>query len=175
MLTTPTRWSRVFLQTPFTPFIVLFCHMIETCNSSDLYHLKNLVDALLAVSKTSHNSICQKQLSLFKALYDVAVEYFEVKNTYSSELRAGSLQPTAPEGGTAGGLGIMSIPELQVGVHAQMDQSLGQSDSYGLIGGPSPWETQTLSEFGVEANRSGAELAPWFYTNQHIMRMLDDM
>lgn len=28
-----------------------------------------------------------------------------------------------------------------------------------------------LIEFGVEANRSNAELAPQFYTNQYMMRM----
>lgn len=149
--------------------------MIETSNSSDLDHLRNLVEALLSVSKTSHNPICQKQLDLFKALYDVAVEYFEIKNAYSSEPRAGPLQPTAREGGAAGEPGAMSVPELQAGVHAHMDQSLSQTDSYGLMGGALPWETQMLSEFGVEANRPGAELAPWFYTNQHMMRMLDDM
>lgn len=148
--------------------------MIETSDSSDLDHLRNLVEALLSVSKTSHNPICQKQLSLFKALYEVAVEYFEVKNAFPSELTAVAPQSTVDEGNTAGGPGTMSVPELQGGVHTQMDQSLSQN-TYGLAGEPLPWETQTLDGFGVEANRAGAELAPWFYTNLHMMRMLDDM
>lgn len=148
--------------------------MIETSDSSDLDHLRNLVEALLSVSKSSHNPICQKQLSLFKALYDVAVEYFEVKNAYPSESTAGVPQSTLEEANTAGGQATMSVPELQGGVHTPMDQSLSQN-AYGLVGEPLPWETQTLNEFGVEANRAGAELAPWFYTNLHMMRMLDDM
>jgi hypothetical protein len=127
------------------------------------------------VSKTSPNHICQKQLSLFKALYDVAVEYFEVRNASLSASRAGTLEPRAEQETTAGAPETASLPELQAGVHAQMDQSLGQPDSYGLVGEPLSWETQMLSEFGVEASRPGAELAPWFYTNQHMMRMLDDM
>ncbi|KAG7286284.1 hypothetical protein NEMBOFW57_008592 [Staphylotrichum longicolle] len=75
--------------------------MIETSDSSDLDHLRNLVEALLSVSKTSHNPICQKQLSLFKALHDVAVEYFEVKNAYPTESTAGATQSTLEEANTA--------------------------------------------------------------------------
>lgn len=153
--------------------------MIETSDSSDLYYLQNLIETLLSASKPSqNNTIFQKQLNLFSALYDVAVKFFEVKTAYSSESNTGTVRPRSPTGDMAGGSAAVSVPGLGLdGTH--MNQPLGQPDVYGSMGDhpldPLMWQNQTLAEFGMETNASAAELAPWFYTNQHMMRMLDDM
>lgn len=133
--------------------------MIETSDSSDLHHLGNLVTTLFAASNLSHHHACHKQLSLFKALYDVAVKYFEVKNSavqdsfdeydivgcsaYSrvSNAVTGALSPTVA-GGMTGGSGVMDL--LALGDSAQAGQA--------------------METFGADMNCPGAELAPWYYT-----------
>lgn len=168
--------------------------MIETSDPSDLHYLKNLVDMLLSVSEaTSQHHICQKQLSLFKALYDVAVRYFSIKskaaqmqggfrddggamvfNALSScEPKVPITLPTSQAGEIPGASGPMSAPDL--GGSSQMDQSLAQLPVYGSMGASFAQQGQLLSEPGMEMHSPGAELASWFYTNQQMMRMLDDM
>jgi hypothetical protein len=156
---------RAFLQSPYTPFIVLFCHMIETSDSSDLHHLGNLV-ATLAASDVSHHHARHNQLSVFKALYDVAVKYFDIKSNAAQDsfhdydivgCRAYSREPNAVTGalsatvagGITGGSAVMDLPALQA--------------------------DQAMENFGVDMNHPGDELATWYYTNYQMMRMLDDL
>jgi hypothetical protein len=140
--------------------------MIETSDSSDLHHLENLVATLLAASDVSHHPACHKQLCFFKALYDVAIKYFDVKNNaaqdsfhdydtvgcraYSREPNAmtGALSATAA-GGITGGPAVMEFPALQGG--------------------------REMENFGVDMNHFGDELATWYYTNHQMMRMLDGL
>lgn len=71
---------RTITQSPFIPFIILFCHIIETSEASDLEHMRGLVETLESTSNSRAHSTCGKQRRLFKALYDVAAKYVEVKS-----------------------------------------------------------------------------------------------
>ncbi|KAF4967224.1 hypothetical protein FSARC_5203 [Fusarium sarcochroum] len=175
----------VLLQMPFTPFIVVFCHMIETSDPTDIYYLENVVKSLQSTSSTSHHTVCQKQLSLFKALYDVAVKYFDVKKRAPSSNAGGS------DSRVRGGLSDERNDGLRIsdtrpnGVTVEMERahatgSMGTEyfdQPYGdLVGSRGDGLAQpgsVLSEFSMEMDPPVAELATWFYTSQ-MMSMLDD-
>ncbi|KAM0424825.1 hypothetical protein ACHAPT_009881 [Fusarium lateritium] len=177
------NWA--FLESPFIPFIVLFCHMIETSDPSDLSCLRNLVETLEASSTTSQYSICQRHLSIFKALYDVAVKYFKVRATAtrgssilgqrgtSAATSDAKLATPVSQGGSflhdiASGLGMASIP------------TSGQSVVDAVQGQVSIYESRTSQleadefDMGIEQVTPTMELATWFYANHHMMRMLED-
>jgi hypothetical protein len=140
--------------------------MIETSDSSDIQHLGSLVATLLAVSNVSHHPACHKQLSLFKALHDVAIKYFDIKNNaaqdsfhdddiarctaYSREFNAmtGALSSSAT-GDLTGGSAALGLPALQA--------------------------DPAVENFGGDMSHPGDELTRWYYTDHQLMRMLDGL
>src|SRR5688500_488042 len=72
---------RALLLSPFVPFIVIFCHSIETCNKSDLELLHSTIETLQAASTDLFSSGAKRELHLFKALHDAAYKYHEAQNS----------------------------------------------------------------------------------------------
>ncbi|KPM39016.1 hypothetical protein AK830_g7558 [Neonectria ditissima] len=144
------------LQSPFIPFIVVFCHIIETSDSSDLDYLKRLVEVLQSASSNSTSYvICQRHLRIFKALYDVAVKYFEVKAKKAPEAMLG---PT------------------RINMTEYLDPTLSQVPTFGMRAVQNTQQNQMLGDdYNVGMDPPEAELATWFYTNHQMMRMLGDM
>ncbi|KAK7408266.1 hypothetical protein QQX98_009579 [Neonectria punicea] len=147
------------LQSPFIPFIVVFCHIIETSDSSDLDYLKRLVEVLQSASSNSTSYvICQRHLRIFKALYDVAVKYFEVKAKKAPEAMLG---PTGMD------------------MSGYLDPTLSQVPTFGMravqTNQQNQNQNQMLGDYNVGMDPPEAELATWFYTNHQMMRMLGDM
>lgn len=71
--------NEIILLAPFMPFLILFCNIIETSDSSDLDRLRQLVDGLQSMAQSPRSSARSKQLRILKALYDVAAKYVEAK------------------------------------------------------------------------------------------------
>ncbi|KAM0509676.1 hypothetical protein ACHAPB_001025 [Verticillium nonalfalfae] len=69
------HWA--ILLTPFAPFFVLFCHVIETSSAEDLKRLYEFADSLGGPSPISEP--VQKLHRLCQALYNVALTYVEAK------------------------------------------------------------------------------------------------
>lgn len=69
------HWT--ILYSPFTPFIVLFCHVIETSNADDLQLLDQFVESLQPALSSSQ--AIEKLYRLCKLLHQVAALYFEAK------------------------------------------------------------------------------------------------
>ncbi|KAG7102398.1 hypothetical protein HYQ44_018208 [Verticillium longisporum] len=65
------------LLTPFAPFFVLFCHVIETSSAEDLKRLYEFADSLGGASPISEP--VQKLHRLCQVLYNVALTYVEAK------------------------------------------------------------------------------------------------
>jgi hypothetical protein len=60
------------MSTPFTPFTVMFCRAIETCDNSFLVKLGDVVE-VLQLATTSHlRSTYEKQLRLFQLMHNIA-------------------------------------------------------------------------------------------------------
>lgn len=68
------------LLSPFIPFNIIFCCLIETLDTIELNDLKQLVDILETKSQIPlFAAACSKQLSVFRVLHDVAARYVKVK------------------------------------------------------------------------------------------------
>jgi hypothetical protein len=141
--------------------------MIETSDSSDIQHLGNLVATLLAVSNVSHHPACHKQLSLFKALHDVAIKYFDIKNN--------AAQDSFHDDGIAGCTAYSCESNAMTG-------ALSSSATGGITGGsaamgglPALQADQAMENFGGDMSHPGDELTRWYYTDHQLMRMLDGL
>ncbi|KAL4995082.1 hypothetical protein BDV10DRAFT_175583 [Aspergillus recurvatus] len=172
-LETYINWS--IIQSPFIPFIILFCHVIETSEASDLVRMRSFVESLESTSTSRAHSIYDKQHRLFKALHDVAAKYVEVKSRSGNEQKGMSMSwpitrqysdafagtpSTLDPGGITGSPGTMNTADVP-----------GPMPSHGEV------TAEGMGLFGdvdMEMDFSGAELWDWFNKNQSIMRMLED-
>ncbi|KAF7555898.1 hypothetical protein G7Z17_g1776 [Cylindrodendrum hubeiense] len=80
------KWTLIF--TPFVPFTVLFCHVIETSDESDLERLRVFVASLQSSTPLSDSS--RRLQNLFQTLFNIAKYYLKSEpttalNTPSSE------------------------------------------------------------------------------------------
>ncbi|KAM0278373.1 hypothetical protein ACHAQH_005193 [Verticillium albo-atrum] len=184
LLETFINWSSV--ESPFVPFIVLFCHTIETADAGDLKYLKSLVTGLeRAVSMQSYYTSCGKQLRIFTALYDIARQFIDVKaasikgdeqNQANFELDSFLNVFGAPQVDVAGsqagtvGTGIDSTRPVASDV-----VGLGGSNAFmpafgprGLPTGPAPYE------LGMELDPGGLQLGDWYQRSQEMFRFMEN-
>ncbi|KAL4913703.1 hypothetical protein BDW62DRAFT_191921 [Aspergillus aurantiobrunneus] len=163
------NWT--ILQSPFISFIILFCHIIETSNASDVEHLRGFIETLEATSNSRAHNTCDRQRRLFKALYDVAAKYVEVKS------RADSAQWD---------MSWSMAQQQYAGMFAESTHapgnmpSQGEADGDGMelvdgLFGPSASQSTAFGDVDMEMDLSGAQLWDWFNKNQSIMRMLEDI
>ena len=85
---------RSLLSAPFVPFIVIFCHTIETSNPAYLSKLASLVSTL-KVAAPDLPTAYQKQCAIFALMYEVAVKYVEAKGAAAAAAAEGSRQDQA--------------------------------------------------------------------------------
>ncbi|KAL4769339.1 hypothetical protein BDW60DRAFT_224874 [Aspergillus nidulans var. acristatus] len=167
-LETYINWS--IIQSPFIPFIILFCHIIEISDASDLVRMGSFVESLESASTSRAHSTYDKQRRLFRALHDVAAKYVEVKSRTGNDQRWMSMSRPTPQSypstGTPGPLD-----------HGGMSESLSTADASGPMQLHSEVTAEAMGLFGdvdLEMDFSGAELWDWFNKNQSMMRMLED-
>jgi hypothetical protein len=134
---------------PLIPFIVLFCHAIETCEATHLENLAAVVE--IAHITTDLPDVYRKQLHLFKLMYDVACKYISSRTTHPAVHGSGRIPDTPFE---------MLFVEAGVPLPAQHDQSIGFGDF------PVGEMDQSLTH--------SMELGNWFEQNQEIFMMLDN-
>ncbi|KAF6810791.1 fungal specific transcription factor domain protein [Colletotrichum sojae] len=75
------HWA--ILLTPFTPFFVLFCHVIDSSSAEDLKRLNDFVASLRPACPLSEP--VEKLHQLCQMLYNVAILYVETKSQQSEE------------------------------------------------------------------------------------------
>lgn len=63
---------------PFTPYIVLFCHVIETSNAFDFERLRAFNDSIETLELTSES--CKNLRQLFQSLFHVAKVYVKSRS-----------------------------------------------------------------------------------------------
>ncbi|KAJ5466061.1 hypothetical protein N7530_009848 [Penicillium desertorum] len=74
LLSVYVNWTILF--TPFTPFIVLFCHCIETRDREDLSQMHTFLKSIECACQ--HSTTIAKHHHLFSVFYNVAVRYTEL-------------------------------------------------------------------------------------------------
>ncbi|KAF4456250.1 hypothetical protein FALBO_15454 [Fusarium albosuccineum] len=171
--------NAALLLSPFIPFSILFCNIVETSDSSDLQHLGRFVEALKSLSAVPRYArACGRQLPIFKALYEVAAKYVEAK---------GKAWQSGPS--INGGLAGQAIEASLDNENVRRAHPVGSSrKSDGPVATSVEAETQQIvannasrnntnemkPDFGMEVDLSSAEIGDWFYHSQQMMRLLAD-
>lgn len=164
--------TRTIHYNPFNPFIVIFCHVIETSDLSDLDRLHDCVASLEPASKTSESTA--RLHRLFHVLYNVALKYVEVKQNqeqasvgreFDAYLNALGFNPGgAMDIMRQGGEGSEGSGLPPAGL------ALNMQDYPGLEGVPIP--SQDLPAQGML--QQGMLLGGWFHSNQQMMGLLEE-
>lgn len=165
-----TYRCRSLLRSPFIPFTILFCHVIESSSASDLEALKRFIDASEASAYTARHAPTRNQLRLFQALYNVAVRFINLKQ---DSLSGEDAFPSADGHNLAG---TSSGPTTGTFVADVMDYSSAAPEIQGAVTAVAtlqPGEDQLFANLGAQVDPSGG-LANWFLSNQEIMKMLEN-
>ncbi|KAK1143954.1 hypothetical protein N8T08_005863 [Aspergillus melleus] len=187
------------LESPFLPFIVLFCHVIETSSPTDLHRLSTVIQTLQSTSPSAFHRACSKQFRLFSALYHVARKYVEVKASqpsrwmvnrvdfnFGGDVRVERMMSGAADTSISGsGPSATQFPFL--GSESSMDRmprgaGVGMSVSemenrLAGVGDPvreDQMQMQVQMQPNLEVDSIGTELGDWFYENQQMLKFLDD-
>ncbi|KAH6668653.1 hypothetical protein F5X68DRAFT_176437 [Plectosphaerella plurivora] len=140
--------NRSMLHSPFVPFTILFCHVIESSSETDLHALKMFLDRGEGTSYTSRHASTRNQRRLFQALYSVAVRYSVMEESATETFGADAMDFSS----TAGGFRAPNAPDRSSLAHT------GES----------------TAGVGLQADLSGGVLANWFASNQQLMRMMEN-
>jgi hypothetical protein len=154
--------ARGLLAVPLIPFIVLFCHAVETCDPANLDYLSAVVETLHRIPPECPD-IYKKQLRLFKLMYDVACKYVGSKPR----------NPPVPPGR------IPSTPFEMLFVEAGVPLPNYMGVQAAGNGFQSTSNGELALEFGNGMIDDGGfnhsiELGNWFEQNQEIFMMLDN-
>ncbi|KAL0779004.1 hypothetical protein CaCOL14_003488 [Colletotrichum acutatum] len=182
------NWA--LLSSPFIPFIVLFCHVIETCNESDLRLLAALVDTLRSTVADSFTIGVKKEVRMFTTLYDVACSYVKLRSDEDSS----QLAEVQFKNGWEFADENVNPPVLQPSIclaspgAASDQQTLGQTSNtsnmrpFGdVLNDHEPanqeWTSGSLSRpenYLGEVDDYGSQLGNWLYMNNQMIRALEN-
>ncbi|KAI8262983.1 hypothetical protein K4K58_013260 [Colletotrichum sp. SAR11_239] len=187
-LETYVNWA--LLQSPFVPFTVLFCHVIETCNEADLDRLGGLIGSLQQLLTDDFSTGVKKEVRLFKVLYDVACSYIKLKTNDSRQVENNDIG-----GWGSAAASLMMPPSLSQANMMPTPDSSSQGVAHtpfsqlndaepvmgGAFGDPSvsngwiPGNSFAMpGDFGMEVDQQGAQLGNWLYMNNQMIRALED-
>lgn len=76
--------NEILLLAPFIPLTILACNVVNTADASDLGRLNGVLDSLQSLAQSPRYASCNRQLYIFKPLYDVAARYVEAKTIWES-------------------------------------------------------------------------------------------
>ncbi|KAK2734419.1 fungal specific transcription factor domain-containing protein [Colletotrichum kahawae] len=167
------QWTLLFA--PFVPYIVMFCHVIETQDRTDLGRLGEFSDSIQTAAQVSEAAF--KAYHLFHTLRGIAVRYVEVCAASVQEghggagpemdwfLEALGIAPPGQENGDQQ-RPMNDVPWFGTGM-ADIAGAEGVRDNNGTQRRPSA--TQPLARVGNEV-----ELESWFQNNEAVMDFLRD-
>ncbi|CAG8937911.1 unnamed protein product [Penicillium salamii] len=168
-LTSYLSWF-IFLR-PFVPFIVLFCHVVETGDRGDLQRMKQFADSMRSLMPGNSDAATRHQ-RLFQVFYDVAQRYVDLKS-------ASAPAPYDQDGiqlgvGDDGGGGSNEIDNCLGAIGLYPHLALSDAST---AADPSSFSAPDLDpdEFQVGAGTGPAPHLPyWFQVSQQMMEMMDN-
>lgn len=146
---------RSLLLTPFAPFFVLVCYVIETSSADDLKILKEFV-ASLALARDSSEAV-EKLYRLCQVMYDVLTLYVEAK---SQQQQDQSVVPIGDE---------FEMYLSQLGLMPMEDQTMTGAGGHDGGGGVQPGNSGQ-----VPHHAQVAQIADWFVNNRNMMGLLEE-
>lgn len=173
---------RTILYAPFVPFIVIFCHIIETSDAADLHRLRDFIDSLQPTCAVSEG--IEKLHRLFSVLYNVAMLYVEAKS--KAQQQDTDMAPIGNEFDVyLSALGFMPVDDAS-GLSAG-----GAAASHAMSGTTSPMNASGAEASGrfaaASANANAndnantmamqhqtSQLGDWFSGNRYMMGLLEE-
>ncbi|KXH49002.1 fungal specific transcription factor [Colletotrichum salicis] len=166
------NWA--LLSSPFVPFIVLFCHVIETYN----YTLRSIV-------AESFTAGVKKEVRMSTSLYDVACNYVKLKSGEDPS----QLAEVPSSNGWESTAENMNSPVLQPPIFLTspgpaLGPIVNQSDDRNFGGAlvdreqeKQEWASgsfQTIGNYPMEVDDYGSQLGNWLYMNNQMIRALEN-
>ncbi|KAM0328786.1 hypothetical protein ACHAQA_005200 [Verticillium albo-atrum] len=164
------HWTLLFA--PFIPFIVIFCHVIETQDQEDLARLNAFVTSIQNAPTVS--DAAAKMHRLFQVLYSVALRYVEFRISTPPAQQA---QANAEMNTYLAQLGFPATAGDPMAGPADFGQNPGAFDGTGA-GGAFAGMGDAMD--GQRATNpmmwmgNTAQLEDWFYSNQQMMGLLQE-
>ncbi|PYI12339.1 hypothetical protein BO78DRAFT_2004 [Aspergillus sclerotiicarbonarius CBS 121057] len=153
------HWTLLFA--PFSPFIVIFCHIIETQDQSYLPHLRAFVESIKSAPTVS--DAAARMYRLFLVLYNVALCYVEFRTSQ----QPGQAAACAEMDEHLAELGL-SAP-VSGDVDQQVLQPLNTDPEHDFIGHQYKQREEPIMRMGNDADLDG-----WFSSNRAIMGLLQE-
>ncbi|PKS12634.1 hypothetical protein jhhlp_000842 [Lomentospora prolificans] len=164
LLSSYINWTILF--SPFIPFIVLFCYVLETGDLEDLDRMQTFVDSI--ESACHHSNAISKHHRLFQVFHNVALRYTELK-TASTPSQDGQTEVRTEMDAYLHALGF--YPHAGSNVTAD-NQNLTESSSM-----MSPTMLHLSMPTDALDVTKGAELpshlANWYSVSQQMIELLD--
>ncbi|KAG7426904.1 putative transcriptional regulatory protein [Fusarium oxysporum f. sp. raphani] len=164
------EWQAL-IHSPFVPFIVVFCHIIETGDKNGLDLLESVIKTLQPVTDSAFSSGAKKEFHLFKALYDAARNYLEARLSKvnigfgSWENASSSAHVPSPAHQQPALLTpVFNLPNSQTSLSASLE-------------GTAEWMAQQMEVPGgmdTDIDQYGTQLGNWLHMNNQMTRALED-
>ncbi|KAJ5344597.1 hypothetical protein N7452_002601 [Penicillium brevicompactum] len=151
------HWTLLFA--PFSPFIIIFCHVIETQDQSYLSHLHAFVESIKSAPTVS--DAAARMYGLFLVLYNVALRYIELRTPQ----KPGQTPMCAEMDEHLATLGLLAPTSGDI--HQPESHSLGSDPGYNVARRDSSQREEPMMWMGNEAGLDG-----WFSSNRAIMGLL---
>ncbi|KAG5746427.1 hypothetical protein H9Q70_010874 [Fusarium xylarioides] len=156
------------IHSPFVPYVVVFCHIIDTGDRRGLELLESVIKTLQPTRHSAFSSGAKKEFHLFKALYDAARKYLEARLSIGdgSWQNASSSTYVPPHAHQQPALltPIFNLPISQTPVSASLEGTAGcLSQQY-----------EALGDMDTDIDQYGAQLGNWLHMNNQMTRALED-
>ncbi|OQE01437.1 hypothetical protein PENSOL_c004G02767 [Penicillium solitum] len=157
------NWTILF--TPFVPFIVMFCHTIETRDKGDLDRMYAFLKSIECACQ--HSNAIAKHHHLFGVLYSVALRYTELGSP-SSRMEEEQLQLRSEVDAHLSALGLQPHTTYLTAHHTE--------DVDPLMSSVQPSVEAIEQNRTTEGNNWAEEpwLRRWFSFNQQMIGLFDD-
>lgn len=164
-----TLYLRTILFSPFIPFIVLFCHVIETGSTEDLDCLHTFISSL--ESACQHSSAIARHHDLFQVFYNVAMRYTELKSA-STPMQLEQAEQRVEMGTYLSELGFQ--PQIGQDAHDSFQDRANRSNQVASAEFlPSMALLYDVSG-GHEQVEQTTQLGNWYTVSQQMMGWLDN-
>ncbi|KAK3331291.1 hypothetical protein B0H66DRAFT_94539 [Apodospora peruviana] len=155
------HWTLIYA--PFVPYIVLFCHVIETSDADDLRRMAEFVESLAPMCHISE--AIDKLHRVCQVLNNVALLYVEAK---AQRQQLQQTDNTQEDMAMVGNDFDMYLSQLGFIAPSDIAVNGGGFDGGGMNGSDIP-----VIGTGVDMNPHTSQLGNWFSGNRHILGLVE--
>lgn len=143
--------------TPFAPFFVLFCHVVETLSAGDLRLLQDFVASLEPLRDASET--VEKLYRVFQVYRDVAIVYVDAKSRQQGDQNMGPINDE------------FDMYLSQLGFMPVDDQAASAASSAGRS---ASGEALPVGGGGGGGGGQAAQMAGWFSGSRDMFGLLEE-